>query len=445
MLPVVDPLTETHVLRLPSNLYPYQTRFITSRARELVVVSATQIGKTTACAAWELGMAFENPGSTNWWAAPTYKQARIGYRAIRRMARTAGILRKCSDNKLSVELTNGSEFECQSWKYPENLLGPTAHHIVVDEAGLLTHQARSIISSRRSTTLGPIRYIGNPGATGAEFWQICQQAMDPINAGRVEFMKWTWRDRAEALPEWKRAAYAAFIDSEARDLAPIDFSRLYEAEWESPEDAIFASYLPMLLTAQPSTTPHEGHPYIVGWDIGLERDFTVGMPLCLQCFTVTDMLRVRPKSSLRLKQDIKDYCSTWNNAVAAIEINGPGKPIFDEVAEIYPNCQSWFTDASNKRSGVFEIIRRAKNATLSLAPLDPVPSEMRVYESSQSPNTGIWSFSAPSGAHDDTVSALLVAVGAATSGAAAYLHMMAEEVAKVREARKRAEEGTIHD
>lgn len=408
-----------------------------------MVVSATQIGKTTACAAWLLSVAWENPGTLNWWCAPTYKQSRVGFRAMKWLAMSAGALmpgpRGSSEAELTLRFLNGAIIECRSWERDENLQGPSVFAVVIDEAGLLTSSARAIISSRRSATLGPARYIGNPVATGSEFWLLCQQAIEGKEAGDGywDFLRWTWRDRAAALEPGARAEYAAFIERERRTLVPFEFQRLYEAEWAAPENAIFAPLLEKMAVLPIDDEPHAKHPYLVAWDIGLQRDYTVGVPLCLTCFTVTHMVRLRPGDSGALKAVIRDTCIHWNNATAVIETNGPGKPVFDAIAAAYKNVQGWYTDNSNKRTAVFEVLRRGMDGTLTIAPIPALLNELRVFESQQNPKTQVWSFGAPSGAHDDCAMALIIAVGAATSGGAAYIDMLRRQLADKAEKEKR--------
>jgi hypothetical protein len=215
-------------LRLPP-LFPYQEALVLHPARDLVVVSATQIGKSTACAAWLLARAWMRSNSRCWWVAPTYFQSENGYGIIKQMCESAGVLSFAHAGKLRIGIINGSIFECRSWERDENLQGPSIHAGVVDEAGLLTPSARGIISSRRSATFGPLRYIGNPTVNMSEFWRLCRQAAATDNGGDLAFLRWTWEDKARALGPAQAKAYRQFIEDERRNLPADEFRRLYEA------------------------------------------------------------------------------------------------------------------------------------------------------------------------------------------------------------------------
>lgn len=429
-------------------LFPYQVQLLTSRAWELVIVSATQIGKTFACACWLLAQSWEHPGTLNWWCAPTKKQANNGYETMKRIAQSAGILlpgrRGFTDSKMLLRLINGATIECRSWKRPENLQGDSVWAVVVDEAGLLTSLARVIISSRRSAMLGPARYIGNPGATGSEFWTLHQQATDEKDRGNPywDVLKWTWETRYAALAPEHQVLYKIFIDNERKTQAPFHFARWYEADWAVPEKSIFGAAVAKLekegKLLLPDPKPHPGHPYLVAWDIGVTSDYTVGAPLCLKCFSVTDLYRDRPGDTTGLPAKMVAYTKHWNDAQMVVEKNGLGITIFNDCARLYKKVQGWETDNVNKRTAVFEVLPRLGNGGLTIAKIAAMLNELTIYESQQNPKTQTWTFGAPTGAKDDIVMAILIAVGSATSGAAAYIEMLKRQLAKQQDQEKKA-------
>jgi hypothetical protein len=377
---------------------------------------------------------------------------------------TAGIPYRSrgSSGRAAIFIGNGSIIEFRSWDKSKNLGGRAVHFMVVDEAGQLTKDARTRLEARLSGTLGPIHYIGNAELTGSEFWKICQDAVEAeaepeLNVAggrpRIAFKQWTWRDRYKALrihdPEGA-TEYKAWIEQKYRE-NPDEAKRLYGAEWAIPERAILASVVPFLFgeadgmtPLAPSTDPHPGHTYMTGWDIGIEHDWTVGVPLCLDCWTITDMDRFRPGDSTGMEDRIIAYARHWNNAAAVIETNGPGKPVFDRVVSGYKggSVQRWFTDNKNKRAAVWELIEHAKGEVPLRIALSPrmrvMMGEMQVFQSLQNPKTGTWTFQAPAGTKDDTVMGALVTIGAATSGAQAYIELMKRIVARRREEREKA-------
>jgi hypothetical protein len=410
---------------------------------------------------WLLCYLWTNPGKLGWWVAPTLNQSMgDGYQTFVEIDQKAkdrgepGFIRKAIESKRRIYLLNRSRIEFRSWEKKEYLRGRTVHAMVVDEAGLLDATSRAILSTRRSATLGPIRYIGNPGPTLGEFWNLCQQADDEENVGRMRLFRWTWSDRyhalngdhargdtpASLLDVAGAAEYLAYVESQRKDLSPFLFDENYEGKFASPPGAIFASWLNAAMVLEPDPQPHEGHGYIVGWDIGQENDWTRGAFLCIECWKVHHVASIRHRPYPEIEEFIASETRRFNEATAVIETNGPGKPVFDAVLQKYKNAQKWFTDGTNKRSAVLMVNRLGSGGELQLADIPVLRQEMSMFSSKQSRTTGAWSFESPKGGHDDAVMALVIAVGAATSGASGYLLMMEKQIAKAHEARLKAQE-----
>ena len=430
------------------DLYPYQRELVELDDRDLVILSGTGLGKSYLAAAWKWRRRSTLHGSLGITAAPTEKQTLPVFNAMRELCRkilvpgVRGVNEAPGNRRL--RFLNGSEEQFRSWDVPDNLRGPHAHDVLADEAGMLSEKAAGILSSRRSSTLGPMFYIGNPGPIMGPFWKLCERAQDPANAGRYLYRKWTYRDTLAMLSDpvtlfydpQKAKTYQRFIDEERSAREPFEFELLYEANFASPPEAYFAKWVDGVSTLAPDPNPHPGHPYILGWDYGEDRDFTVGIPLCMKCWTVTDMFRTTREPSTQQKVEIAEYSKHWNNATAVIECNGPGGPIFDEVEALTGNAQRWWTDETTKRNAIFELSKLGRNAMIRLAPLPPLQEELKMFRSIRK-STGGWKFSAPEGMHDDCVMALLIAVGSALSGATAYLNMIQATIDRQAEEAKK--------
>lgn len=440
---------QTAALLLPP-LFPFQEKFLRRTELELVVISATQIGKTFACAVWLLYWLWTHPRKLGWWCAPTLEQAREGYNALVELneiclqACGRAFIVRAVESKMRIYLRNGSRVECRSWEKRENLRGRTVDAMVVDEAGMLDSASRAILSTRRSATLGPIRYIGNPGPVLGEFWNLCQQAQDEANAGRMGFIHWSWRDRWLALkgehPDGPThsflrdveaaARYLNFIESERKDLSAFEFDQQYEGKFPTPPGALFAEWLDRAMVLDPDPEPHPGHPYVMGWDIGQQSGWTRGVPLCLKCWSVQHVSSIRGEAYPTIEAFIASESRRFNHASAVIEKNGPGGPVFDHVMTLYDKVQGWWTDNKSKRTAALAVNRDGGGGKLRFADLPVLRSEMTVFKSHQQPSTGTWTFVSPAKkeGHGDAVSALLIAVGSATSGAEAFLRLLQEEI-----------------
>ena len=170
-----------------------------------------------------------------WWCAPTYRQSKAAQRVMYEITKSAGIRKSGprppfeTNPPRALQLINGTTCEYRTWDNPENLMGDPIAGGVVDEAGLLSDEAASNISTRRSFTLGPVWYIGNPGRLTGPFERLCKEA-DELGA----FYRWTWRE----LHEWlvahdplRAVEYLKHIEHERKTFGKKEFKRLYEAEW----------------------------------------------------------------------------------------------------------------------------------------------------------------------------------------------------------------------
>jgi len=454
-----DASSRTADLYLP-DLYPFQETVLLAPERELVILSATQIGKTFACAVWLLAWLWQHPGKLGWWVAPTLGQSMgDGYETLIALDEKAkargepGFIARAVESKRRIYLYNRSRIEFRSWEKREYLRGRTVHAMVVDEAGLLDSASRSILSTRRSATLGPIRYIGNPGPVLGEFWNLCQQAEDEENAGRMRLLRWTWTDRYLALAGRHPAgdtpaslldvegaeSYRSFIESEKKDLSLFEFEQQYEGKFATPPGALFAEWLDRAMVVPADPNPHPGHPYVTGWDVGQQAGWTRGAHLCLKCWSVQHVSGIKGKPYPMIEQFIADETERFKSN-AVIEVNGPGRPVFDHVLDLYKNTTKWNTDNTNKRNAALTVNRMGSAGSLKLADIPVLRSEMTMFKSHQMPTTGRWTFVSPSkkDGHGDCVSALLIAVGAATSGAAGYLLMLNRQIEKAEAAKAEA-------
>lgn len=407
---------QTRSLYLP-RLRRYQEPTVTSRKEVEVVLSAPQLGKTTAGGSWLLKEAWERPGILCWWAAPTYEQCLAGLVQVKQIAGSSGILAGVRETKgnLVARLVNGSWIAFKSWKKPEQLSGPTVHAMVVDEAHLLSLAAWQALKNRLGSTMGPRRIFGNAGSVEGQFKAICDEAADPENRERQGFTKWTWQDKYEALGGEATsggARYRRWIDAERLASPEWLFAEVWEAEWSQNLAAVFfgvdaAVQLPGKLG------PEKGKRYVIGWDIAESVDYTVGAVVQLgeprRCVA---MLRYRRIDYVQNANRIDEFSRLWNEATNVIEVNGPGKPVYDELRRRpKKNVRAWTTTGDTKHAAVIRTsadIERTPQRLVLARGMDPMPNELKAFKRRRTPNHN-YVYSAPEGGHDDCVMALCIA------------------------------------
>lgn len=404
----VNSPTAAHCLVLPP-LRNYQEDLLLDRVRTGVILSAPQIGKTAAVACWLLALAWSGPGRLYWWTAPTYQQDLPGMYAIEKLASSAGILESTTKARgsMRVQLTNGSMIDFRSWDNPDNLSGPTVWGLVADEAHLLNPTASRAIRERLSSTGGPIRLIGNSGDIDGEFKRLCDIAADPMSKD-YSFTRWTWRDKLAALDAGERAFYAHIIDDEQIALPSWQFKAVYEAEWTTSLSAVFLGVQEANKLHTLKRPRNKDEQYVIGWDIAEAHDYTVGMPVQLiSPAKVQAMIRFRRIDYTQLEDRIARASKHWNNALSIIEINGPGRPVFQALRRRGVRVYPWTTTSASKNDMVLATAGDIEYQRLLMADMPPLQAELSAYRSKRTAG-GAYAYSAPSGRHDDCVMSLCI-------------------------------------
>ena len=418
------------VLR-PPPLWEYQRAVVEAQVTELVLLGVVQMGKTFALAVWLYMGAFMKSNSLNWWAAPTYSQAEVGFREMRTHLERSGALARITESRLRLDLVNGSRIECRSWERDENLLGAAVDRIAVDQAELLTPRARAILSTRRAATLGPMFFSGNAGIHGSEFWRLCKQAEQAVQAGSADmgFIRWRWQDRYAALLGEDAAAaeaYRAFIDSERRNLPSDEFSRLYEGEFlamgagvldltpvcVNGGDAIHPVSLPFI---EPWDEEKDG-PIIGGLDLGNRQSWTVLSLFGRRSGRLKAMLRFREAAwevqAARVIECAKaygrardDHGKKRSTVVVFFDQTGVGGPVAEVLQRASVNTAVRLSgvvfNSDNKQDMVQALQLETEQRTISM----PYIAEA-VDEAANLERTALATsvrYKAPDGFNDDTV------------------------------------------
>jgi len=411
------------ILQLPP-LYAYQTELVRSSATEKVVVSATQVGKTTACACWLLARAWENPGRLFWWAAPIHRQTKIGYAQLCALAKSANVLWwKLKAPELRMGLINGSVIDFQSWERDANLQGPTVSATVIDEAGLLTPSARAIISSRRSATLGPIAYIGNPTHNRSEFFRLCKQAQDDTT-GRFWYKHWTWRDKMKALPTKQALEYQSFITNESTDQLNSEFERLYEASFTDVTERVL-DITPICVNGGDVTTPVKlpfsedvpDEPCVMGLDLAQITDYMVACVVGIKTGRMYAMDRYR-RMPWNVQVDRAARLARKYHSTVFVDATGLGGPVVEMLSAAFrkqsdngmdkPVGMMPITFTGERKMAIYQSLQLAvQQERMSMPFIKEAVSECDTLE--YKPRAGFMGYEAQSGFNDDIPTAMALA------------------------------------
>jgi len=457
------------VLRLPL-LLPHQEKFFLDPARDVCCYSSTQVGKTFVCACWLVAQAWTRPNCLVSWFAPVEKQLRQGFETCKSIAHAAGIIQgspRESEGSRELAITNGAVIEFHSWHNPEHLAGPTIHAFVADEAGLLTKQAHSTISTRRSRTLGPGRYIGNPGILGGQFKRLCAagEKEDRVRT-RISTHSWSWEDLYEAYlftgEEEQAAEYKEFIESEKEVLPEMEFRRMYGGEWIAGESTVFTNVdectygppsrsvldlppwnvssvdvtLDLLRTDPfPQDLPQDLLPrygrFIIGVDVGQTNDYFSATVVDdapapnsehpTQLFRAVHLMRFRGVPSPQQEEHCVALERLFPKAVFIVENNGPGIQLIPRLQMRGLRVVAFTTSSQSKNDIVTGLAAGLQTGEFTMAEMPPLPDELKAFQYSQSDQMlGVYKYGAPEDEHDDTTISTAIAYWGARKRSGIY-------------------------
>lgn len=393
-------------------LRSYQIELVKDWRDEVVCVSSTQVGKTFAYACKLLGAMWQYRGNLSWWwCAPTYAQSRAAQREMYMIAQSAGIRTKGPEPPFeakpppSLVLINGSVCEYRTWDDPAHLMGDPIAGAVIDEGGQLTPTAHAAISTRRSATMGPLWWIGNPGIAAGPFRKVCA-------AAEVEnrLHRWTWRtmydELVKANPEHAEK-YRLFIERESKSLPDYEFKRLYEAEWTLDEAAVFRSVGDAVTWGDSSTTPQDADSFVIGVDVAQSVDYLAAVSIGEKTRRLELRKRMRGVAYAQAAQELKQL-SDEMKAPLVVEENGPGIALIQELQRLAVPMVPFVTTAQSKQEAVLGLAAEIAAGRVKIADHPPLPYEMSIFRYERSPS-GLYRYGAPPGDHDDTVMAAVFA------------------------------------
>lgn len=381
-------------LRLPP-LWDHQKSFVEDASRYTVCVSATKCGKTTAGALWLSKKAAENPKTLWWWVGPTFDMALPGYKTVVHLLGKA--VRRQTERPWVARLWNGAVVMMKTAQEPEHLRGAGLNGGVLDEAGTPTYdKAWPIIRTTITATKGPLKIIGNPGDKGGFFWKAVAWARDPLMPD-WSYHQWNFLDRPTATKEE--------LEEARRELTEYDFRKYYLGEFVD-EDGSFFSKIEECFVMMP-TLPKEGHPHVIGVDPAIKTDFFVASVWDERDREQREVSRYKGPPTEQQVQEVKRLAKKFNDAAVLIEVNGPGGPLYQELAKqgvrVYP------FETTGKSKGEILQDYRVDMAYGRLKALkdDVQIKEHYAFQAMRSANG--FKYGAPVGEHDDTVMANAIA------------------------------------
>ncbi len=393
-------------MRPPLTKYQLDAIFCPERYAE--IEATTKSGKTHGCLAWlfEQAATKGKKGRNFWWVAPVYSQAAIAYRRLK--AAIPLSLRTTNDSEMSITLANGAVIWFKTGEKPDNLYGEDVYAMVIDEASRLREDAWHACRSTLTSTKGPVRIIGNVKGRKNWFFLLCRKAQAGEKGHR--YTKITWRDGVAA-----GIINGEEVEQARRDLPANVFKELFEAE---PSDDTGNPFGIAAIRGNICPVMSPLAPIAFGVDLAKSVDWT-----CVVGLDENGHVCRYERFQAPWTETIRRVRNAVGSVPAFVDSTGVGDPIVENLqrgdGQRTPNYEGYkFTSESKQKlmEGLAVVIQQAKIAYPAGVLVQELEAFEYEYTGRDGRSTGV-RYSAPAGAHDDTVCALALAVACSSVAA----------------------------
>lgn len=194
------------------------------KSRFKVLITGRRFGKTHLCMRELCRHAAENPGSTNWLVAPSYRMAKalVWLPLLDKLSKLKWIERK-NEAELNIYLKNKSVISLRGADNFDSLRGSKIHFLILDEFQDIPQQAfTEVLRPTLSDTKGKALFTGTPKGYGSWSHQLFTKALQTDDWAAFQF---TTLQGGNVAPEE--------IESARRDLDDRTFLAEYEASFNN--------------------------------------------------------------------------------------------------------------------------------------------------------------------------------------------------------------------
>ncbi|GIV52990.1 MAG: hypothetical protein KatS3mg038_3511 [Candidatus Kapaibacterium sp.] len=288
-------------------------------ARFVVLAAGRRWGKTllgaTLCARVALS------GGRAWWVAPSYPMARVGWRAMRRIAEQIPLI-EVRQAERCIVVPGGGEMWVRSADDPHSLRGEGLDYVVMDECAYMREEAWSqVLRPALSDRKGRALMISTPN--GLNWWYEL------------------WRD-VQQRGEWRTLSYPTASNPH------IDSSEIEEARRELPELVYRQEYLAEFVDLEGASLLrrawlryYDELPQMdvvsIGVDLAISRKTTADYTAIAvvgrrgDCIYILDIVRDRMTMQETLAQ-VQQLAERYNASDVAVESVGYQQVVADQLA-----------------------------------------------------------------------------------------------------------------
>lgn len=384
---------------------------------DITVTCGTKMGKSLAASCAIISGAINKPGTKWRWVAPIYEQAKIGMEDYFPKILPPYPYTEFKPGNMSIAIPSiGSSFEFWHAKNPMALEGKAINGYVIDEAAKCPEQIYFSARTTTTVTKGPIMAISTP--LGKNWFykhsMNCKDAMEwAISKGKTPDKIFIQAPTA-CNPFVPRES----IERARQELPERLFRQYYLAEFLD-EGSVFIGtrdclYGPELNLKQQATQiwihpESKSMDVCVGVDWAKTVDYTVFIAIEPSTRRVVAFKRFNKLNYTTAVKELIKFCKNFKDVdIILHDKTGVGSALDDylSLSEL-PYRGVTFTNNS-KAEMIMKLITAVEQQRIHLPRWPEMISEFDAYESSVTPSGNVV-YGAPSGKHDDIVSAMMLA------------------------------------
>lgn len=414
--------------------------------RFFVAALGRQVGKSWF-AKYTLLERANNRKQTCMWVAPAIPAARSHWKNLVALITNSDLpVKKISQAAKEIHFYGGGSISIRSAIEPDNIRGETLDYLVMDEAAFYREGEYvwwQVLMPMITASRGIVLMATTPNGRNWVY-EAYKSGQDPAN---MYYKSWNFSSYISPYQDKE------LLDELKKTMPSLRWREEFMAEFLADGGGVFAGVEEASIVDL-IKSPLHGHTYIAGIDFGFSNDNT--------CFTVVDKFTRQQVfgdaftnvGTIRTMRRLVDLLNIWSPEVTHIEKNGIGESLFDLLRDLasgkdpedmmdymiermvnepdndefaQPDTEEIIgghrlvaihMDNAQKRALVEKTAAAIEYGRLTLLAETETPrsygalqiSEMSTYERKHTNNGIDITYSASEGAHDDTISALYIAM-----------------------------------
>jgi hypothetical protein len=334
-------------------------------------------------------------GGLVWWVQPSYKMSLEVWEDLKNTLALPGIHKR--ENERRIDMLGGGSIEVRSAHDPDSLRGVGLDLVILDEAALIDQRAwTGAIRPALIDKNGKALLLSTPRGRDW-FWGLWMAGQDPLN---TEWESWRFPTSANPLIPSEE------IEAARHDLPALFFSQEFLAEFLDDASSIFRR-VHEAATAPANAQPIQGHVYVFGIDLARHNDYSVvavfdastGSMVMLDRFNAVDWQTQRNR--------IAALARKWMPTAIWCESNSVGEPNIEALQSEGLPVLPFVTTASSKPPLIQGLALAFEQGDIHILNDPVLIGELQAYTIERLPS-GNFRYTAPPGAHDDTVMATAI-------------------------------------